>query len=380
MGGIFLSNRSEAENVTMIISEFDAARKISKKRVIAESAAVFYDENIETARACGSGMPLPGMRSRTEAAKKSALRPLEMCKGTIRRTEGMRIGALEGGGTKMVCAVGDETGRIMEQISIPTTTPEETMPPMIEYFRSRKIEALGIAMFGPVGVTKGSPDYGKVLNTPKLAWRGCDVVGAFEKALGVPVGFDTDVNGSCLGEVTYGAAKGLNSVAYYTIGTGVGGGFYVNGGLLHGMLHPEAGHMLLTVSDKDPNGSVCPFHPNCFEGLCSGPSIEKRWGEKAVRLKDRAEVWELESDYIAQALTGIIMILSPQRIILGGGVMHQEQLFPMIREKVSALVNGYLQTPELADMEHYIVPASLNDDQGIMGAIRLGELAAAEAG
>lgn len=291
----------------------------------------------------------------------------------------MRIGALEGGGTKMICAVGDETGRIEEQISIPTTTPDETIPPMIEYFRSKNIEALGIAMFGPVDVVEGSADYGKILNTPKLAWQGCDVVGAFRDALQIPIGLDTDVNGSCLGEVTYGAAKGLDCVVYYTIGTGVGAGIFAGGKLLHGMLHPEAGHMLLRVSEKDPNGSVCPFHPNCFEGLCSGPSIEKRWGKKAVELKDRPEVWELESDYIAQALTSVIMLLSPQRIILGGGVMHQEQLFPMIREKVRGLVNGYLQTPELEDMDSYIVPASLCDNQGIMGALRLGELAALKA-
>ncbi|NLC74819.1 MAG: ROK family protein, partial [Clostridiales bacterium] len=150
---------------------------------------------------------------------------------------------------------------------------------------------------------------------------------------------------------------------------------YVNGRMLHGMLHPEAGHMLLPLSDKDPNGSVCPFHPNCFEGLCSGTSIEARWGAKAKDMADRDEVWELETDYIAEALTSIIMILSPQRIILGGGVMHQQQVFPLVRKKVLKLVNGYIQTKELADIDNYIVPASLHDDQGIMGALRLGELA-----
>lgn len=287
----------------------------------------------------------------------------------------MRLGALEGGGTKMVCAVGDETGKIFEQVSIPTTTPEETIPKMVDYFKTKDIEALGIATFGPIDVVKGSATFGKILNTPKLVWQNVDIVAPFREALGVPVGLDTDVNGSCLGEVTYGSAKGLDCVVYFTIGTGIGGGIYVNGRMLHGMLHPEAGHLLLPLSDKDPNGSVCPFHPNCFEGLCSGTSIEARWGAKAKDMADRDEVWELETDYIAEALTSIIMILSPQRIILGGGVMHQQQVFPLVRKKVLKLVNGYIQTKELADIDNYIVPASLHDDQGIMGALRLGELA-----
>ena len=290
----------------------------------------------------------------------------------------MLFGALEAGGTKMCCAIGDETGKILERMTIPTTTPAETMPPMIEFFKGKGIQALGIATFGPVDVVKGSPTYGRILNTPKIPWQFFDIVTPFEKALNVPVGLDTDVNGSCLGEVTYGTAKGLNCVLYLTIGTGVGAGVLANGRLLHGMLHPEAGHVKLKISPKDPAGSVCPFHDDCMEGLASGPSIEKRWGASAKELADRPEVWELESDYIAQALMNYIYTLSPQRIILGGGVMHQEQLFPMIREKVLAYNNGYYDTPQLKDIDHYIVPASLNDDQGLMGAIRLGELALTE--
>lgn len=291
----------------------------------------------------------------------------------------MRLGSLEGGGTKMVLAIGDENGHIEEQVSIPTVTPEETIPKMVDYFRDKGIEALGIVTFGPIDVKKDSPTWGYVLDTPKLAWAHCNFAGPFREALGVPVGFDTDVNGSCLGEVTYGAAKGLDSVLYFTIGTGVGGGIYVNGKLLHGMLHPEAGHILLVKNPKDPGGSVCPFHDNCFEGLCSGPSIEKRWGAKAKDLADRDEVWELEADYIAQALVDEAMTLSPQRIILGGGVMHQTQLFPLIRAKFAAYMNGYIKTPELADLDHYIVPASLHDDQGIMGGLRLAQMAYEEA-
>lgn len=284
----------------------------------------------------------------------------------------MIIGALEAGGTKMVCALGREDGSILEQVSIPTTTPEETIPAILQYFQDKEIAALGVAAFGPVDVNPDSKTYGHILKTPKIPWRGYDLLGALKKELSVPMGLDTDVNGSCLGEVTYGCAKGLDTVIYITIGTGVGVGVWAGGRLLHGMLHPEGGHILLTRHPDDEKGGICPSHSNCFEGFASGPSIEARWGAKAVNLADRPEVWEMESYYIAQALVDYIMILSPQKIILGGGVMHQAQLFPLIRRKVTELLGGYLDTRELQDMDSYIVPASLNDDQGIMGCIKLG--------
>lgn len=291
----------------------------------------------------------------------------------------MLFGALEAGGTKMVMAVGDENGRILEQKTIPTTTPEETMPQIIEYFkekiREKGIVALGVGAFGPVDVVKASTTYGHILNTPKLAWKQYNLAGTLEKELGIPVGLDTDVNGSCLGEMTYGCAKGMDTVVYITIGTGIGAGIAVGGKLLHGMLHPEAGHILIAKNSHDPGKSVCPYHDSCFEGLASGPSMEARWGKKSAELVDNAKVWELESEYIAKGLVNIILTLSPQKIILGGGVMHQEQLFPMIRNKVSALLNNYYTTKELERMEDYIVPASLQDNQGIMGAVRLAQLA-----
>ena len=287
----------------------------------------------------------------------------------------MRIGALEAGGTKMVCAIGDENGRIEEQRSIPTRTPEETMPELIAYFQKKNIEVLGVAAFGPVGVNPDAPKYGWILDTSKLAWRQYPLLEKLQTALSVPIGLDTDVNGSCLGEMTYGAAKGLKNVIYITVGTGIGAGIAVDGKLIHGMLHPEAGHILIAPQAGDEEHCICPYHTQCLEGLAAGPSIEKRWGKKATELADRAEVWELESEYLAQAIVNYIMLVSPQRIIMGGGVMHQQQLFPLIRRKVSEKVNGYIQTPELKDMEHYIVPASLKDNQGIMGCLRLGELA-----
>lgn len=290
----------------------------------------------------------------------------------------MRLGALEAGGTKMVCAIGDENGKIFEQISIPTKTPEETVPAMIDYFQKAKVEALGIGCFGPIDPDKKSETYGYITSTPKLAWANYDIVGKFEKALGIPVGFDTDVNGSVLGETTFGQAKGKNSVIYVTIGTGVGVGVYIEDKLLHGMLHPEAGHVMVRRREGDAYEGKCPYHKACLEGMAAGPAVEERWGDKAINLKDREEVWDLEAYYIAQALTGYILTLSPQMIILGGGIMHQEQLFPMIRSYVAEMLNGYIQTKEVKDMEHYIVPASLNDDQGIMGALELGRRALLE--
>ncbi len=290
----------------------------------------------------------------------------------------MRLGALEAGGTKMVCAIGDETGKIFEQISIPTRTPEDTIPEIIDYFQKAQIEALGIGCFGPIDPDKQSATYGYITSTPKLAWANFNIVNAFEKELNCPVGFDTDVNGSVLGEVTFGQAKGKSCVVYVTIGTGVGAGIYIEGKLLHGMLHPEAGHVMIQRREGDNYQGKCPYHKTCLEGMAAGPAVEERWGRKAVELKDRKEVWDLEAYYIAQALTGYILTLSPEMIILGGGIMHQEQLFPMIRSYVKEMLGGYIRTEELENMENYIVPASLNDDQGIMGALELGRRALAE--
>lgn len=283
----------------------------------------------------------------------------------------MRLGALEAGGTKMVCAIGNEQGEIFEQVSIPTETPEITIPRLIDYFMDKNIDALGIACFGPVELDRNSEKYGYITSTPKLAWRDTPILKCLQDALGCPVGFDTDVNGSVLGEATFGQAKGKKSVIYITIGTGVGAGIICEGNLVHGMLHPEAGHVLMIPRKDDSFKGCCPYHKNCLEGMASGPAIESRWGKKGFELADRTEVWDLEAYYIAQAICDYIMVLSPEMVILGGGVMHQEQLFPLIREKVLEMVAGYIQTEELKDMDHFIVPASLHDDQGIMGCLEL---------
>lgn len=285
----------------------------------------------------------------------------------------MLIGGIEAGGTKMVCAVGDENGVIKDRTSFPTRQPEETFADMIAYYKNWDIQALGIGCFGPVDLNRQSRTYGYITKTPKPGWGNCDIVGAFKDALGVPVGFDTDVNGAVLGEVTWGAAKGLDSAIYITIGTGVGVGVYVNGGLLHGLVHPEGGHILLIRHPKDTYEGKCPFHKNCVEGLAAGPSIEARWGKKAAELADRDEVWDMEAYYIAQAITDYILSYSPQKIILWGGVMHQEKLFGMVRKEVLNLLNGYVAHEMITEhIDQYIVPPALGEDPGIMGAIKLG--------
>lgn len=283
----------------------------------------------------------------------------------------MRLGALEAGGTKMVCAVGNEQGEIWEQTVIPTETPEKTIPEIIRFFAGKSLDALGVGCFGPIELDRSNKKYGYITSTPKAAWRDYPMVHTLMKELHCPVGFDTDVNSSVLGESVYGQAKGKKNVVYLTIGTGIGAGILVEGQLLHGMLHPEAGHILVRVHEKDHFAGICSYHGACFEGMASGPAIEARWGRKAAELKDRREVWELEAYYIAQALCSYILTLSPEMIILGGGVMHQEQLFPFIHQQVLSMLNGYLRTEELERIADYIVPASLADKQGILGCFEL---------
>lgn len=283
----------------------------------------------------------------------------------------MIFGALEAGGTKMVCALGSENGEILERISIPTVTPEETLPKLVEYFKGKDIAALGIGCFGPIDLNRKSETYGYITTTPKLAWRNCDIAGTLKRALGVPVGFDTDVNGSMLGEATWGCAKGLDTAIYITIGTGIGVGVMANGKLLHGMQHPEGGHIILKSHPEDTYKGKCPYHGTCLEGMAAGPAIEERWGKKGVELAGNPKVWEFESYYIAQALVDYIMILSPQKIILGGGVMHQEHMLPLIHKKTVELLNGYICTGEIDNISDYIVLPSLDDNQGIMGAVKL---------
>ena len=274
-------------------------------------------------------------------------------------------------GTKMVCAVGDEQGNILEKISIPTENPELTMPGLIDFFQNMQIAALGVGCFGPIDLNRSSKTYGYITTTPKLAWANYNIVGILKEALHCPIGFDTDVNGSALGEATWGITRGLENSIYITIGTGVGAGIISNGKLLHGMLHPEAGHIILSRHPDDAFEGKCPYHQTCLEGMAAGPAIEARWNKKGADLSDRKEVWELEAYYIGQALVDYIVILSPQRIVLGGGVMHQEHMMPLVRQEVKHQLGDYIRTKELENLDSYIVLPSLNDNQGIMGALKL---------
>nr|WP_307775198.1 ROK family protein [uncultured Cetobacterium sp.] len=284
----------------------------------------------------------------------------------------MRIGAIEAGGTKFVCGIGNENGEILERISFPTETPEKTLDNVIEFFKDKNIERLGVGSFGPIDPDLNSETYGYITKTPKPNWSDYNIIGELKKYFDVPMVFSTDVNGAALGEATWGAAKGLKNCIYLTIGTGIGGGAIVSGSMVHGMLHPEMGHILVKRHPEDNYKGKCPFHGDCFEGMAAGPAIEERWGMKGYELPVDHKAWELEAYYIAQALMNYILILSPEKIILGGGVMKQQQLFPLIRKNVKELLNGYVQTKEILDnIDEYIVYPDLGDNAGLLGAVAL---------
>ena len=238
----------------------------------------------------------------------------------------MRLGALEAGGTKMVCAVVSGDGEVLDRMETPTLAPEKTVPQMIEWFAARDVDALGIGAFGPTCVDPADERYGSILQTPKLAWRGYGLRAAFADALGVPVAYDTDVNVACLGEAVFGCCKGLEDAVYVTIGTGVGAGVMCAGRLLHGMLHPEAGHMLVRTRPTEEGRCVCPSHASCLEGLASGPAIAARWGKPAAELADNDEVWMLEGDYLGQMCANLVLMYSPHRIVLGAAELARRAL------------------------------------------------------
>ncbi len=289
----------------------------------------------------------------------------------------MLLGALEAGGTKMVLAVGDGLGTIADKTSIPTTEPDETMAGIIAYFQKHDIQALGVGCFGPLDLKESSPTYGYITSTPKLKWRNFPIVKTLTQALHVPVMLDTDVNGAALAESTLGAARGLSSCLYVTVGTGIGGGLVIEGNLVHGLLHPELGHMLLRPLAEDPTPEgFCPYHEGCLEGMACGPAIEKRWGASARELHPDHPAWRLEAAYLAQMCANAIVSFSPEKIILGGGVMQQKHLFPLIRKETLRLLGGYVQHPAVLNgMEDYIVPPGLQTESGIAGAFLLAKRA-----
>lgn len=291
----------------------------------------------------------------------------------IKGDSGMRIGAIEAGGTKFVCGVSNEEGVIEDRVSFPTETPEKTIEHVIEYFRENHVEAIGIGMFGPINLDPSSPQYGYVTTTPKPGWSNFPFLGTLKKVFNIPFGWDTDVNAAAFGEATWGVAKGLESCVYYTVGTGIGVGVFAEGKLVHGLVHPEGGHVLIRRHPNDTFEGICPYHGDCLEGMASGPAIEKRWMAKGSELAADHQAWEIEAYYIAQAVTGTILLLSPKKVILGGGVMHQQQLFSLIREAVKKNLNGYVSASEIIEgIDSYIVPPGLGENAGLAGALALG--------
>ena len=287
----------------------------------------------------------------------------------------MLIGALEAGGTKMVCSIGNLKGGILQRASFPTADPESTIAQIVDFIGKFDVAALGVGSFGPLDLNPQSPTYGYITLTPKAGWRNYPLMPELARRLNVPVAVDTDVNAAALAEFTMGAGVGKRSLLYVTVGTGIGGGLIAEGNLVHGLVHPEIGHMFLAPLQSDPMpGGVCPFHRGCLEGLASGPAIEKRWGLSAKLMSEDHPAWELEAAYLAQMCANMILAVSPEIIVLGGGVMQQMHLFPKIREKTLELLGGYVASDKVTKegISSYIVPPALGINSGVTGALLLG--------
>jgi fructokinase len=292
------------------------------------------------------------------------------------------LGAIEAGGTKFVCGIGTGPDDL-KTTQFPTSAPELTIQQAVDFFREEggaRLEAIGIGSFGPIDLHRSSATYGHVTSTPKPGWANYDLVGSITKRLDIPVWFDTDVNAALLGENTWGAAEGLTDAIYLTIGTGIGGGAMVFGKLLHGLIHPEMGHLRLPHDlARDPFPGVCPYHGDCLEGLACGPAMQARWGAPAGTLPSDHPAWALEAHYLALALVNLTVTLSPQRIVLGGGVMQQSHLFELIRRDFKSLMNNYLENDEVKDrLDRFIQPPGLPGRSGVLGALVLASWAASD--
>ena len=287
------------------------------------------------------------------------------------------FGAVEAGGTKFVCAVGTGPEDLPARMEYPTTSPEETIGRVVGFFGEQakrdSLAAVGIASFGPLDLNPESPHFGFITTTPKAGWRDVDLAGPIRRALKLPVAFDTDVNAAALGEHRWGAAQGIATFVYVTVGTGIGGGGMVEGRLIHGVLHPEMGHIRIPHDwQSDPFPGACPFHGDCWEGLAAGSALEARWGGNCRHLPLDHQAWQLEARYLALGVANLVCALSPQRIVLGGGVMRQPGLFSLVRRHTLELLNGYIRVGEVIDrIDQYVVPPELGDNAGILGAIAL---------
>ena len=288
------------------------------------------------------------------------------------------FGILEAGGTKFICAVGTGPGDIRDEERFPTTTPDETLSRTLDYFRRMenrhgKLSALGIGSFGPLDLNPQSATWGFITATPKPGWSNTSLASFLSESLGVPAFIDTDVNAAALAESLWGAGTGLKNLVYVTVGTGIGGGVLSGGNLIHGLVHPELGHILLPKRGDDAFEGNCPFHRTCLEGLASGPAIQKRWGIGGGNLPPHHPAWDLEAHYLALGLQSWTLSLSPEKIILGGGVMAQEHLLPLIQTKLLKLLGGYIQHPLLTQerIGEYVCAPGLGTRSGLMGALAL---------
>jgi fructokinase len=290
------------------------------------------------------------------------------------------FGAIEGGGTKFNLLIGTGPDDIVEEARVPTTTPAETLERSVAFFQRPRqgieLAAVGVASFGPIDLDRGSPTYGFITTTPKQAWVHTDVVGRLGAALGVPIGWDTDVNGAALGERRWGAGRDADPLVYITVGTGIGGGAVVEGRPLHGLLHPEMGHLPMPALEGDTFAGICPYHGRCLEGLASGPALQARLGRPAQEVRPDDPVWELEAQYLAYGLFAISAVLSPQRIVVGGGVAGVPSLLDRVRRQLARVNNGYIARPALTDApETYVVAPGLGARAGVLGALELARAA-----
>lgn len=271
-------------------------------------------------------------------------------------------GSLEAGGTKFVCAVGNTDFDIVDKVQFPTTTPEETITKTIAYFKSfgDDLAAIAIGSFGPIDMDKSSATYGYITTTPKPYWANCDIVGPISKELGLPIYFTTDVNSSAFGEKLL--RPGVDSLVYYTIGTGIGAGAIQQDQFIGGLGHTEAGHTYVMPHSSDVDSGflgVCPFHKGCLEGMAAGPSLEARSGTRGELIPIDSDIWDVQAYYIAQAALQATMLYRPEVIVFGGGVMAQEHMVKRVHEKFTDLLNGYLSVP---DLNHYIVTPAVADN------------------
>jgi fructokinase len=289
------------------------------------------------------------------------------------------FGGIEAGGTKFLCATGTGPDDITARAQFTTTSPEETIGKVTGFFRQEMkkepLAAIGIASFGPLDLNEKSPTYGSITATPKPGWANTNLIKSIQKGLDIPVFLDTDVNGAALGEQKWGAARGLDTFIYLTVGTGIGGGGIINGRMMHGLIHPEMGHIRIPHDSKaDPFPGSCPFHGDCLEGLASGTAMVKRWGKPPEDIPPGHPAWQLEADYLAMGIVNFICTLSPQKIIMGGGIMKKRGLLPALCEKVRKLLNNYVNSPEITEnIDNYIVPPGLGDLSGVLGAIALAQ-------